>query len=423
MKRIITTSLIAFAISATQASYTLNIPLEVKANGSLPDGTIRFINQQETIEEWVAVPPLESGWINVGDPTNCTNWTPETNTVALGEKFTQTATDCEQKQAQTIKEREQEKNTLAYRYVGEEFTKNQIISGTSEKSSEGTSVSWEVFADTHKLPKNWENIDFEYMNLPEIPSEPYPLTSLHHIDMQGNEFTNIEGLNNIKSVAVDIYLNHSPLKDLSGFRSLKNVGGNFYINSNKITSLMGLNNLTTVGGDLSINENPLTNLDGLNSLKSVGGITASYTPLTNVDGLSNLTTASGAITLYFDKINNLNGFKSLTSVGDGLYLNSNKITNIEGLRNLRSVGGILQLNDNLIENVDALINLTTVGGDFLIDNNQIKNIDGLKNISVAGIIAIDSNYSGTKLEASTRFCSLNAPSSFYLAPKSKLCNP
>lgn len=324
MKKI-TVTLSALMLGVTQAAYTTIFKIE--------DNSIKFINQKP-IEQWIAIAPLESDWINEANPTNCTNWSPDANTVIQGNFFTQIATDCEQTQSRTIQEREQETTTLTIRNVGDLITENQKVVGTDTREIEGTLHPWEEFADAIGISNKWSNLYWGSKNLTQIPSEPYPLTSVgKNLELYANQLTNIDGLRNLTSV-----------------------GGNVYIHSNQLTNVSGLISLKNVAGNLELYDNRLTNTDGLISLISVGG---------------------------------------------KIYLHRNQLTSIDGLKNLTSVGSLI------------------------LYQNQLKNIDGLINVKINNLLSIDSGYSGPKLAASTRFCTLNEPTVFQVgfAQKSQLCNP
>lgn len=333
MKNTLITLSILGIIGFTSANYTAKVPLEQLKGGSLPNGSIIFTNQTVTAGNWTAITSDTTEWVNDGEPFNCTNWTPDPSTVALGQLFNQTATDCEQKQTRTRQDREQETTTLEIRNIGVAVQENQIISATHTREIEGTGnlISWEDFADQRSLSKVWNSTLWNNRGLTEIPTVPYPIT-----------------------------------------------------------------NPTT----LALYENQITNIDGLSNLTSVGTLNLAYNNLTNVDALSNL-----------------------TSVG-AIHLDGNQLTNIDGLSNLTNVTWDISLEENPnLTNVNGLINLTNVGRYLFIRELPLNNIDGIANIVVGSEILIDENYSGPKLAATTRFCSLNDASKFSIwhAPKSKLC--
>lgn len=274
MNKLILASIIASVSSAAQAELKMYIPLE--------KNSIKFTDRVDS--NWIATTPLESEWINVSDPTNCTNWSPELSTVPLGEIFTQTATDCVQNQTRTIQQREQETTTLAIRNVGIPVYENQTISATDTREAEGTAENWNTFADARSLSKDWNILNWQSQSLTKIPNAPYPLTNVTFINLYTNQLKNVDGFSNIEKA-------------------------------------------------------------------------------------------------------------------DSIALNDNQLTNVDGLSNLTSVNNIT------------------------LNNNQLTNINGLRNVKVSFVLRIDQTYSGPKLAASTRFCSLNAPSVFSIgyAQKSQLC--
>lgn len=237
MKKTLIALSILGTIGFTSANYNIQVPLEQTKGGSLPNGSIIFTNQAPA-ENWVATTPIYTDWVNFGELTNCTNWTPNPNTVAIGETFTQTASDCQQQQSRTRQDLEIETNTSATRNVGEEVIENQTIAATDKRETEGTGTPWDIFADARGLSKTWNNLTWMSANLTEVPSSPYPLTSVTSLNLQSNQLTNVDGLSNLTSVTT---LN---------------------LAANKLTNVDGLSNLTSVN-TLNLNDNPLTNINGL----------------------------------------------------------------------------------------------------------------------------------------------------------------
>ncbi|BBV96181.1 hypothetical protein [Pseudomonas monteilii] len=96
-----------------------------------------------TKENWQPAEPIYSEWVNVGDVSGCSNWTPDASTVEGGLSFTQSATGCSQNQTRSIQEREQETTTLAYRSIGEptiETRKQENL--TISRVALGTMTCW-----------------------------------------------------------------------------------------------------------------------------------------------------------------------------------------------------------------------------------------------------------------------------------------
>ena len=105
-------------------------------------------------ESWAATTPTYTTWTNNGALSNCSNWSPATSTVTVGQSFTQTATDCDQPQTRSRQDREQESTTLAYRNTGVAVIESQIIKASSTRSSIGTKESWVAATPTYTT---WTN--------------------------------------------------------------------------------------------------------------------------------------------------------------------------------------------------------------------------------------------------------------------------
>jgi len=144
-----------------------------------------------------------------------------------------------------------------------------------------------------------------------------------------------------------------------------------------LTNLDGLANLTSVRVDLYINSNAaLTNLDGLASLTSVGYDLqiGSNAALTNLDGLANLTSVGAKLVINYNAVlTHLDGLANLTSVGRWVEIfNNAALTNLDGLANLTSVGDHLIINSNaVLTNVDGLSGVTSVGFDLDVQSNEL----------------------------------------------------
>jgi len=121
---------------------------------------------------------------------------------------------------------------------------------------------------------------------------------------------------------------------------------------------------------------------------------------------------------------------SLSATGGTLALSGNTLTHVDSLSGLSSVGADLMLHANPLTNVDGLINLTTIVGNLHLYQNSgtLTNLDGLANLTSANLLIFDGAYAGTKLAASTPFCT-NIPASKYFglsspgafAVKSQIC--
>ena len=145
--------------------------------------------------------------------------------------------------------------------------------------------------------------------------------------------------------------------------------------------------------------------------------------LESVDGLLSIQTIGGHLYLNTNNLTDINGLKNLTSVANHLLLYGNQLTNVDGLAELTNVGSSLYLYNNQLTNVNGLSKLQTVGSSLYLHNNAITDLTGLSNVNVGGIISIDSSYSGPKLAADSRFCTLNSAAKFDTSygQKSQIC--
>ena len=88
-----------------------NVGSAVTESQSIATSSTRTaIGEKET---WVTIASTSTAWVNDGALTGCSNWSPATSTITLGQSFTQTATDCKQPQTLSRQDREQETTTLA----------------------------------------------------------------------------------------------------------------------------------------------------------------------------------------------------------------------------------------------------------------------------------------------------------------------
>lgn len=141
MKKSIIIVLTLLSLSITTAEYTFKFPLETSNGGALPNGFINIKNIGET-SNWISTDPLYSPWTDSTSPYNCSNWSPNENTISVGQSFTQTATDCSKDQTRTRQNREQESTTLEYRDVGSPIIENQTIITSDTRNSVGTLENW-----------------------------------------------------------------------------------------------------------------------------------------------------------------------------------------------------------------------------------------------------------------------------------------
>jgi len=181
--------------------------------------------------------------------------------------------------------------------------------------------------------------------------------------------------------------------------------GDVTINGNDITNLLGLDSFTSIGGDLEIYNPPLTRLTGLNNLTSIGGnlvIGSSFylnNALTSLTGLEGLTSIMGYLVIQnIANLTNLTGLDNLTSIGKGLGISFNDyLASLAGLEGLTSIGDGLYIYVNAaLFSLTGLEGLTSISGELYIDyNNALTSLSGLNNIDVESIgdLTIINNHS------------------------------
>ncbi len=174
MKKIIIPMMLAFASTMANAEYMIKIPLEQAQGGSLPTGSIQFTNQEPAAptENWVAIEPQYSSWVDEGTPYNC-QFSPSTEEIYFNKSFTQTW-QCSQSKSRTKQSREMEEISGAVRDSGDLLTEVETVIVTESNESRGTMSIVGCFYD-----EEIEEMDFEYyMSLPPEESIAY-LESLY----------------------------------------------------------------------------------------------------------------------------------------------------------------------------------------------------------------------------------------------------
>ena len=143
-------------LGATQAAYTIKVPLEARKGGTLPNDSIVL-----KPEEWFTIAPEYTEWISQGVPYDCTNWSPAPSTKTIGQSFTQTATDCKQNQTRSRQDREQETTTKTIRNKGTAVTETQTITVSSTRAAVGTKNDF-IFSTTS--PKTYAECSLTYVD-------------------------------------------------------------------------------------------------------------------------------------------------------------------------------------------------------------------------------------------------------------------
>ncbi len=230
----------------------------------------------------------------------------------------------------------------------------------------------------------------------------YPTcTQLNEIVIIQGTITDLQGLSNIQELGKNVFISQTQLVDLDGLQSLNRIGGSLYIEENNtITNLNGLQNLSSVAEDISspvtgmgiiIRENPLlTSLEQLSNLTRLrGGVLLGNNGLINLNGpFSNLSEIEGSLLLQGDDIGTLQGLESIQRVGRDLQLIETSITDLTGLSNLEHIGNSLSIEENAnLLGFSGLDKLKTVTRSLqIIENINLLSLNGLEELRSLGIL-------------------------------------
>ncbi len=236
MKKFILASLLLSSSASLHADYVLVFPIE----------NVEFVKI-----EWVSHEPLFTEWVTQPEIYDCINWTPLQESKYIEVSFTQTTENCKQNQTRTKQERQIHTTTGEIRNVGSAINENQTITVSSSRQSQGTSNSWESFADYKGLPKDWNNLNWGGRNLTTLPSGNYP----------------------VKNVSGNLYLHNNPFTNVNSLTSIESINGYLGLYDSSLTNVDGLINLRTVGQTFSIRTSPnLANINGLANMVVNGTI-------------------------------------------------------------------------------------------------------------------------------------------------------
>ncbi len=204
-----------------------------------------------------------------------------------------------------------------------------------------------------------------------------------HVSISGNDITNLNGLNNLVSIAGYLVISYN----------------------NNLNNLEGLNNLTSIGGGIIINTNhSLTNISALSNAafsetgEYLGGQCIEITnndALINLEGLNSIDTINQHLSIDFNaSLTSLSGLQNLRYINGYFLLDQNDaLTNLEGLNNLNRINYIFFITRNdALTNLEGLTNLTTLLRDFSISSNDsLLSLSGLNSLTSVSVIGIGGN--------------------------------
>jgi len=255
-----------------------------------------------------------------------------------------------------------------------------------------------------------DNFQTNYPNCTEIEG---------HVKIEGDDITNLNGLNVLTSIGGNLYVfyNTNSLTSLTGLDNVMSIGGDLLIQSGAwnanpgLTSMAGLDNLISIGGTFHIEwNNDLTSLTGLGNLTSIGGdlTVENNDVLISLAGLDNVTYIGGSLRIGIvylpgldaagsrnTSLTSLTGLEGLTSILGNLTVCGNAaLISMTGLDNVTSIGGELSIYSNALESLTGLESLTTIAGDLTIwGNNALTSLSGLSNVnSIQGALTIGGEF-------------------------------
>lgn len=214
------------------------------------------------------------------------------------------------------------------------------------------------------------------------------LTTLHGLEKVrsvGGDFyidytgvSNLEGLDGLRTVG-SLGFGGNRLVDLSGLEGLTEIDGDFTLAEDGIEALRGVEGLTRVGGDLRlVGCVKLGSLEGLDGLEHLGGLDFSVLALTSLDPVGSALSTPEHLSLGDLPLLSLQGLEGVTEVNGSVGLGGLRIPNLAGLDSLTGVGNRLVITANpALASLDGLDSLTEVDYLTLEDNPVLSSLAGL----------------------------------------------
>lgn len=233
-----------------------------------------------------------------------------------------------------------------------------------------------------------DNFKINYPNCTSLPND---------LSITGTDITNLQGLNEIVSIAQQLVISRTNLNNLSGLENLTSVGSNVNIMYNSwLSSLSGLSSLVLIGENLHIYRNKvLPNLNGLSSNITIGGYlnVSSNTALTALQLNGNYTVNGNLSINSNNSLTSISDLNNINNVHDLIIVGNDQLTSITGFSNLTSINGDLNIGNKLLTNLSGFRNLETVGGSFeLYGNKNLENLTGFGGLKSVGVNKDDETY-------------------------------
>ena len=252
-----------------------------------------------------------------------------------------------------------------YSFICNWATSAQSSNVQATNNAEGCSSIADIISECTVCPDNsvslvfnsQQDIDNYFVNYPNCTT---PETTLI---IEGDDITNLDGLNGITSVG-GLWLQNNPLlTNVDGLNSLTNFTdfGNFLfliINNNPLlTNLSALINATNdYPMDIQIVNNPqLVSLNGLQGIQGVG-----YTIVVSNN----------------DLLVDFNGFNGFTNIDDLIIKDNAALASFNGLDNLGITGSFEFENNDAMTSFTSLNDVNPLCGFTIRDNEMLADIDG-----------------------------------------------
>lgn len=150
------------------------------------------------------------------------------------------------------------------------------------------------------------------------------------IAISGEAIQNLNGLQNITSIAGDLVINGTSITNLSGLQNLTQVGGDLTFGLNySLSSLTGLENLVSVGKSFWMYVSEVGSMQPLSKLEYIGkSLSVGSTEITDFSGMEKLTYAQSLSIAVNDNLTSLNGLQNIAaypSVGNVFIMNNGKL--------------------------------------------------------------------------------------------------
>jgi type IX secretion system substrate protein len=211
--------------------------------------------------------------------------------------------------------------------------------------------------------------------------------------INGNDITNLDGLNVLTSVGSDLYIGYDSignpmLEDISGLINISYIGFKLIIKNNpNLESLYGLDSVDLLNGECSIiNNASLQDFNGLNQIQVIRGyFNVKNNPrIRNMSGLDKLRYVKFDFFIKDnDSLVSLNGLDEFIQITGSLaILNNNQLENLNGLEQLYLIKRSLVIHQNPnLNDISSLSKIEKLEVDLNIFNNQsLDSLVGLENL-------------------------------------------